>query len=148
MKEAITWQKQKETGYSNLPCIYFNNFYIGYWILDEGQSGQLYCLHWTIPLIMKRKIIQRWSTILLISTKQTITCHLNWTQWTHKRLWHMMLEMQVLAWNRYTNVDVFNCLMGSQPHVWINLVMCFQKSWFFVIKKYKITNLNRQPGKF
>jgi len=39
-----------------------------------------------------------------ISTKQTITSHLNWTHWTQKRPRHMMLEIQILAWDRHKNV--------------------------------------------
>jgi hypothetical protein len=39
------------------------------------------------------------NTISPISTKRTITSH-----WTQKRLWHMTLEFQVLAWNRHKHV--------------------------------------------
>jgi len=50
-----------------------------------------------------------------IKKKRTITSHLNWTHWTQKRPQHMMLEIQVLAWDRHKNVVGLNWLMGSQP---------------------------------
>jgi len=31
-----------------------------------------------------------------------------------KRPWHIALKIQVLAWDRYLNVAVLNCLMGLQ----------------------------------
>ena len=31
-----------------------------------------------------------------------------------KRSWHMMLEIQILAWDRHKNVAEWNLLMGSQ----------------------------------
>ena len=36
-------------------------------------------------LIMKRTSKQWWSSFSPISTKQTITLHLNWTHWTQKK---------------------------------------------------------------
>jgi hypothetical protein len=38
--------------------------------------------------IMRSKFKQWWSSIPPMSTKQTITSHLNWTHWTQKRQWH------------------------------------------------------------
>ena len=37
-----------------------------------------------------------------------------WTHWTQKRPQHMMLEIQVLAWDSHTHVAGLNQLMGSQ----------------------------------
>ena len=45
--------------------------------------------------ILKRKFKQWRSSILSISTKQTITFHLSLSHWTKKRPWHMTLEIQV-----------------------------------------------------
>jgi len=42
---------------------------------------------------MKRKFKQWWSSIPPISTKQTITSHLNWNHWTQKRWRHMTLKI-------------------------------------------------------
>ena len=33
----------------------------------------------------------------------------------HKRPWHMTLEIQVLAWDRHTNMAGLIWLMGSEP---------------------------------
>ena len=49
------------------------------------------------PTFTKRKFKKWQSSIQRISTKQTITSHPNWTYWTQKRPWHMMLEIQFLA---------------------------------------------------
>jgi hypothetical protein len=50
---------------------------------------------------MNRKLKQWWSTILPISTKRTITSLVPpSSHWTHKRPWHIALEIQVLAWDR------------------------------------------------
>ena len=60
-----------------------------------------YCFKWHI---MKRKFKQWWSTIPPISTKQTITSHLNWTELTeHKKT--MSMEMQVMAFNRHNWIN-------------------------------------------
>ena len=40
-----------------------------------------------------------------------------------KKQWHMMLEIQFLAWDMYINVVVFNWLMGS--HFEINTKYLF-----------------------
>jgi len=45
---------------------------------------------------MKRKFKHWWSSIPPISTKWTITSHLNWTHWTQKTPWHIMLEIQAM----------------------------------------------------
>ena len=55
---------------------------------------------------------QRWSTIPPISTKQTITSHLNSLnikQGDHD----MTLEMELLPWDRHKNVAGLSQLMGS-----------------------------------
>jgi hypothetical protein len=62
---------------------------------------------------MKRKFKQWWSSIPPISTKQTLTPHLNWTYWTPKKLWHVMMEIHVLIWDRHKNVAGLNWLMWS-----------------------------------
>jgi len=59
---------------------------------------------------MKRKFKQWWSSIPPISTKRTITSHLNWTQ---KRPRHMTLEIKVLAWDSHKHVARLNLLMRS-----------------------------------
>jgi len=72
--------------------------------------------------IMKRIFKQWWSSIPPTSTKRTITSHLNSLNIT-KRPWHMMLEIQVLTWDRHKNVVGLNRLMGSQSsclHNWIS----------------------------
>jgi len=55
---------------------------------------------------MKRKLNQ-WSSVPPISTKRTITSHLNPLN-THKRPQHMALEIQVLAWDRHKYVVGLN----------------------------------------
>ena len=46
--------------------------------------------------ITKTKFKQWWTTIPPISTKQTITSHINWTHCTQKKTYHMPLEIQIL----------------------------------------------------
>jgi len=63
---------------------------------------------------MNRKVIQWWLTILPISTKPTIN-HLSSKMTEHKKwLWNMTWEIQVLAWNRHTNVAGLIRLNRSQ----------------------------------
>jgi len=50
---------------------------------------------------MKRKFKQWWPTILPISTNEQSPLTL--THWTQKRLRHMTLEIQVLAWDNNKN---------------------------------------------
>ena len=89
--------------------------------------------HW--PMIMNRKFKQRWKSIPPISTKGTITSHLNSM---NKKRQHMMLEIYVLACDRHINVVVLNQLMGSQPfplknwiymYVWLLKIELIQKMW-------------------
>ena len=46
----------------------------------------------------KRKFKQWWSSIPPVSTKRTITSHLNWTHWTHKD--HDMWRLESRSWVR------------------------------------------------
>jgi len=50
-----------------------------------------------------------------ISTKWKITSRHNWTHLTQKKTIHMMLVIQILAWDRHKNVAGLNRLMGFQP---------------------------------
>ena len=63
------------------------------------------------------KQCQWWSSIPPIFKKKIITCPLNRTNCTQKRPWHMMLEIQILAWYRHKNVAVLNRLMGYQHYL-------------------------------
>jgi hypothetical protein len=58
--------------------------------------------------------------MLSISTKQTTTSHIK--SLNIKILWHMMLEIKVLAWDRNKNVAGLNRLMGSHPPLLIILI--------------------------
>jgi len=71
----------------------------------------LYVFALSCQNLLTKKFKQRWSTILPISTKRTITSHLNALR-TRKRPRHMTLEIQVLVWDRHTNVAGLNRLMG------------------------------------
>jgi hypothetical protein len=51
--------------------------------------------------------------MLAISTKQTTTSHLK--SLNLKKYHDMMLEIQVLAWDRHKSVACLNWLTGSQP---------------------------------
>jgi len=50
--------------------------------------------------------VVRWSSIPPISTLRTITSHLN--SLNRNRPQYMTLEIQVLAWNRHTNIVGLN----------------------------------------
>ena len=65
---------------------------------DFPKPGPTYCWNCWSSLI-KWMYKQWWSTILSISTKQTITSHL---YSLHKKMeqWRKTLESQVLAWDR------------------------------------------------
>jgi len=62
---------------------------------------------------MKIKFKQRWQTIPPISTKWTVTTHINSLNTERPR--HMTLKIQVQAWDRHKNVAELNRLMESQP---------------------------------
>jgi len=79
-------------------------------------------------LLCKRKFKHWWSSIPPLSTKGTITSHLNWTHWIQKRQWHMTLEIQVQAWDKNKHVAGFNWLLRSQHSSldnWISKVNTF-----------------------
>ena len=52
-----------------------------------------------IKFLMKRKFKQRWSSVSPISTKWTITSHLNWTHWTQKTQ-----NMACLNWSMWSQL--------------------------------------------
>lgn len=78
----------------------------------------------TIYYIVKIKSKQWWSRIppILISTKQTITSPINSLNITKDNNIIMMLEIQVLAWDRYTNIAGLNRLMGSTHGTSLNKI--------------------------
>ena len=61
----------------------------------------IFVLYVSRPWIMKRKFKQLWTSIPPISTKLTITSHLKALNMIKR---HMMLEIQVLAWDKHKNV--------------------------------------------
>ena len=72
-------------------------------------------------LSLRKESLKQWlSTMLSISTKQTTTSHIK--SLNIKILWHMMLEIKVLAWDRNKNVAGLNRLMGSHPPLLIILI--------------------------
>jgi hypothetical protein len=77
------------------------------WLLDE------YLPMVSVPITakfvsLKGKFKQWWSSIPQISTKWTITFHLNWTHGTQKRPWHISLISARDKTITYENV--INCL--------------------------------------
>jgi len=60
--------------------------------------------------VMKRKFKQRWSTILQISTKRTITFHLK-----SLNIKNTMTHDIGNAWDRHKNVAGLNQSKGAQP---------------------------------
>jgi hypothetical protein len=76
----------------------------------------------TIYYIVKIKFKQWWSRIPPISTKQTITSHPNSLNINKDNNIIMMLEMQVLAWDKYTNRAGLNQLMGSTHSISLNKI--------------------------
>jgi hypothetical protein len=67
-----------------------------------------------VPSLANIVKIKFMSTIPPKPTKRTTTSNLK-INLTHKKTWHMALEIKVLAWNRHNNVTGLNQLMGSQP---------------------------------
>ena len=67
-------------------------------------------------VLRKRKFKQWWWPIPLISIKRTLTSQLN--SLNTKRLQHMKLEIQVLAWNRH-KYDNVRLLIGSATTIHI-----------------------------
>ena len=62
---------------------------------------------------MKIKYKHRSSTISTISTQRKINSHLKTLN--IKRQGHILLEIQILSWDRQNNVAGFYQLMGPQP---------------------------------
>ena len=63
-----------------------------------------------------------WSIIRQISTKPTISSDLHQLKKKAKRPRHMVLEMQILDWNRHKNMAGLNRIMGTQPSHLDNLI--------------------------
>ena len=100
---------------------------------SDGHQFHQYQQNEQSPLTY-RKFKQWWSSIPPISTKQTITFHLNWTPQTQKRPWHMTLKIQVLSWNRHKIVAGLNWLVGSQPSH-----LDFQHKYIYMYKQLRIS---------
>jgi len=73
--------------------------------------------------IINRKFRKRWSTIPPISTKLTITSHLNSLNIKIPR--HMTLEIQDLTWDRHKNVVGLNQFIHDVKYRQNNLHICW-----------------------
>ena len=89
-----------------------------------------------IPVV-KRKLKQWWSTISPISTKRTTASHLHSLNTKTSR--RMSLKIQVLAWDKYTNVTGLKRVGFLQKAIgnvhWMNL------KWQTLVVFY-VTSLN------
>jgi hypothetical protein len=94
--------------------------------------------------IMKRKFKQWCSTILPISTKQTITSHLN-SIILNKRQQHTTLSIQVLAWDRHKQVAGLKQLMESQPSLLCALIIVSE--WLLLNTQWAIFKLYQGENK-
>ena len=94
-------------------------------------------LEWSIYItslftwLVERKFNQWWSTIPPTSTKRKVTSHLI-SQ-------HIILEIQVLTWDRHKNVAGLNRLTGSQPSLLIAPTVIHEKNkrLFYIFKSPK-----------
>ena len=98
-------------------------------VIKIDQKVMIYLFFYSVHyLITKRKLKQWWSSIPPISTKRTITSHLKLLN--TKRQQHMRLEIQVLVWNRQTDVVVCGCLTPLS----ISFTFCRGNQFYWLIK--------------
>ena len=98
--------------FSPLCCLFFFDIQILITPLVSSNYSELEVKTWSVRVIFQiiLSLIIRILRYFKVSPKWTTTSHLK--SLNAKRSWHMLMQIQVMAWDRQANFEGLNRLMG------------------------------------